>query len=66
MNVGSSGNLGPRLERGTAGVRGEPAGGGMHSEQATGPERRSVGDREEWSPVTWAIVATSVRTWTQP
>ena len=53
MNVGSSGNLGPRLERGTAGLRGEPAGGGVHSEQATGPERRSVGDGEEWSLVTW-------------
>ena len=53
MNVGSSGNLGPRLERGTAGLRGEPAGGGVHSEQSKGPERRSVGDGEEWSLVTW-------------
>ena len=45
--MGSSGNLGPRLERGTAGLWGEPAGGGMHSDQATVARAQGVWGTEK-------------------
>lgn len=56
ITVGSSGNLGPRLERGTAGLRGEPAGGRMRKSRPQWPECRECGGQRR-ATVTWGCSA---------